>query len=95
MKEKIRNFIIFAAVILVAFLLQNAFSLALPQEVSTPNLLLIVVCFFGLMCGSNKGIAIGFACGLLVDVFYGDVIGFNALIYMYCGLFSGIHSKLC
>ena len=58
MKEKIRNFIIFAAVILVAFLLQNAFSLALPQEVSTPNLLLIVVCFFGLMCGSNKGIAI-------------------------------------
>lgn len=93
MKEKIRNFIIFAAVILVAFLLQNAFSLALPQEVSTPNLFLIVVCFFGLMCGSNKGIAIGFACGLLVDVFYGDVIGFNALIYMYCGLFSGIFRR--
>ena len=45
------------------------------------------------MCGSNKGIAIGFACGLLVDVFYGDVIGFNALIYMYCVLFSGIFRR--
>lgn len=35
-------------------LLQNAFSLALPQEVSTPNLLLIVVCFLDLCVEATK-----------------------------------------
>lgn len=90
MKQKIINFIIFAVIIIAAFLLQNAFSLTLPGDIATPNLLLIVTCLFGLMCGSNKGIIIGFVCGILMDAFYGEVIGFNAMIYMYCGLFSGL-----
>lgn len=31
----------------------------------------------------------GFFCGLLCDIFFGDVIGFHALIMMYIGYLNG------
>ena len=36
----------------------------------------------------------GLICGLLVDIFFGDVIGLYALIYMYIGFFSGLFKKM-
>ncbi|MFR4318674.1 MAG: rod shape-determining protein MreD [Eubacterium sp.] len=35
-----------------------------------------------------------FLCGLMVDIFFEDVIGLYALIYMYIGFFSGIFKKM-
>ena len=43
----------------------------------------------GLMRGRKSGLWTGFFSGLLVDLFYGSVFGFYALIYMYAGFFSG------
>ena len=43
----------------------------------------------GLMRGRKSGLWTGFFCGLLVDLFYGSVFGFYALIYMYVGFLSG------
>lgn len=31
----------------------------------------------------------GFFCGLLTDIFFNTIIGFNALIYLWAGYFSG------
>ena len=36
---------------------------------------------------------IGFICGLLLDIFFGNVIGFYALVYMYTGYINGLFRK--
>lgn len=94
MKQKILNFIITALIIIAAFVLQSSISLAIGQTVVTPNLLLIVTCMFGFMRGRNYGCVTGLVCGLLVDIFFGDIIGLYALIYMYVGYFSGFFRKV-
>ena len=43
----------------------------------------------GLMRGRKVGLWTGFFSGILIDLFYGSVFGFYALIYMYVGFFSG------
>ena len=41
------------------------------------------------MRGEKEGLLIGFFCGLLTDIFFNTIIGFNALIYLWVGYFSG------
>ena len=43
----------------------------------------------GLMRGRKVGLWTGFFSGILIDLFYGSVFGFYALIYMYVGFISG------
>ena len=94
MKHRIIRVIITAIIIIMAFILQSEFSLANFNIVTTPNLLLFVTCIFGFMRGCNYGTVTGLICGLLVDIFFGDVIGLYALIYMYIGFFSGLFKKM-
>ena len=54
-----------------------------------PNLLIIITASYGFMYGKKYGMVVGFICGLLMDIFYGDVIGFYALIYLYVGAANG------
>ena len=37
----------------------------------------------------KEGMFIGFFSGLLIDLFFGDVLGFYALLYMYVGYVNG------
>ena len=39
-------------------------------------------------------VRVGFFSGLLIDLFYGSLFGFYALIYMYVGYFSGYACKV-
>jgi rod shape-determining protein MreD len=41
------------------------------------------------MFGKKCGMVVGFICGLLMDIFYGSVLGFYALIYLYIGAANG------
>ncbi|PKM95925.1 MAG: rod shape-determining protein MreD [Firmicutes bacterium HGW-Firmicutes-1] len=59
----------------------------------TINLLIMTVVSFSLMRGKLEGAIIGFFIGLMQDVFFGSVIGFYALLYMYFGFFSGYLNK--
>ena len=77
MKSKIGLFF----TIIVCFLLQSTLLQKIAIGSITPNLLLILCVSMGLMRGRKSG--------LLVDLFYGSVFGFYALIYMYAGFFSG------
>jgi rod shape-determining protein MreD len=54
-----------------------------------PNLLIITTVSFALLRGKYEGGIIGFCCGFLQDIFFGKVLGFYALIYMYIGFSSG------
>lgn len=59
-----------------------------------PNLLIIVTSVFGFMNGKKSGTVIGFFSGLLIDIFFGEVLGFYALIYMYIGFANGAFHKI-
>ena len=85
MKSKIVLFF----TIIVCFLLQSTLLQKISIGSITPNLLLVLCVSMGLMRGRKSGLWTGFFSGLLVDLFYGSVFGFYALIYMYAGFFSG------
>ena len=54
-----------------------------------PNLLLILVSCYGFLRGCNDGMIAGFICGLLLDVFSMNFLGFFAFAYMFIGYFNG------
>ena len=59
-----------------------------------PNLLIIPTSSFGFMRGEKEGLLIGFFCGLLNDVFFGNFLGFYALLLMYIGYLNGKFSRI-
>ena len=75
--------------IIICFILQTTVLHLISIGSITPNLLLILCVSMGLMRGRKSGMWTGFFCGLLIDLFYGSLFGFYALIYMYAGFFSG------
>lgn len=82
--------IVTAVCILVTFLLQSTVFPAIPFFNVTPNLLLILTVSFGFVHGRRTGLWVGFLCGLLIDLFYGNLFGFYSLVYMYIGYLNGL-----
>lgn len=80
--------------LLLLFLLQVTLFQNLSLASIIPNLLLIFVFSTGFMRGKKEGIWVGFFAGLLLDIYYGDSIGFYAFIYMYIGYLNGFFHKL-
>ena len=78
-----KRFIVSAILIIICFLLQTTVFKGLAFGGIVPNLLVIITSAFGFMRGEKTGLVIGFFCGLLADIFFGNVLGLNAMIYMY------------
>lgn len=79
--------------ILFFFFLQTCvFPRCLPFSVY-PNLFIILTAASGFMKEENTGLTVGFFCGLLYDVFFGEVIGFHALLLLYVGFLNGKFSR--
>ncbi len=63
----------------------------------TPDLLVILTVSLGFLCGEKTGMLVGFACGLLTDLYavygggmvQGDLLGFYALLYLLTGYAGG------
>ena len=72
-----RRKLILAVLILLAFVLQGTVFQTLSIASIVPNLLLILTVSFGFMRGKKEGMFVGFFCGLLIDIFYGSMIGFS------------------
>ena len=72
-------------IIIICFILQSTLFHYLALAGVVPNLLLIVTMSFGLMRGRKEGMLVGFFSGLLIDIFFGTVLGPYALIYMTMG----------
>lgn len=94
MKRGFIKVLITGLIVIFSFILQSFISLNVTSSITTPNLLLLTTCIFGFMRGRNFGSVTGLFCGLLVDIFFGDVIGLYALIYMYIGFFGGLFRKM-
>lgn len=89
-----RKYIVAALMILICFILQTAVFPAAALNGIAPNLLILLVASYGFMNGEKSGMVIGFLCGLLTDIFSGDVIGFYALLYMFTGYINGMFQRL-
>ena len=89
MRRKLAVFLI----ITVCFLLQSTLFQMLSIASISPNLLIVVTSSFGFMRGRKEGMWNGFFSGLILDIFFGSVIGFYALIYAYIGYVNGFFRK--
>ena len=87
--RKIRNALIIFITVIAAFILQTSVFPMLPISMITPNFLVSLTASYALLLGSRKGLAIGFMCGLLCDIFFGQVIGFHTLVYALIGFSLG------
>lgn len=89
-----KRIIMYAVLILLAFMIQNNVFAAISWIDCTPNVLLIITFCFGFIHGRESGMAIGFVSGLLLDFFFGNTIGFYALIYMLIGYGNGLLGQI-
>lgn len=81
-------------IIIICFILQSTLFHYLALAGVVPNLLLIVTMSFGLMRGRKEGMLVGFFSGLLIDIFFGTVLGPYALIYMTMGYINGFFHRI-
>ena len=81
-------------IVIVCFLLQTTLFQSISFLTVAPNLLIIVTASFGFMRGKKEGMYIGFFCGALIDIFYAQILGGSALLFMYIGFLNGFFRKL-
>mgnify|MGYP002509544697 FL=1 len=89
-----KRFIMSIFLIIICFLLQTTVFKGLAFGGIVPNLLIVLTASFGFMRGECTGLLVGFFCGLLGDIFFGNVLGLNAMIYMYIGYTNGKFNRI-
>ena len=89
-----RRVIMNAVFIIILFLLQTTVFQWFALANISPNLLIVINASCGFMHGKNEGMLVGFFSGLLIDIFYGDLFGFYALIYMVIGYLNGFFNSI-
>ena len=90
MKRKVITFFI----LFISFLLQSTLFVKLKFGAVSPTLMLVVTSSFGFMRGRKSGIAVGAISGLLVDIFWGQLLGFHTLLYTVIGYLNGSFERL-
>ncbi len=88
------SFLIISIGVFLVFLCQTCILPGVMPLSVLPNLFIILTASNGFMREENSGLAVGFCCGLLYDIFFGEVIGFHALLYMYIGFLNGKFSRV-
>lgn len=89
-----RRFIFTFLSIIISFILQTTLFRYIDFGGIVPNLLIILCASYAFMRGDKAGALIGLFCGLLVDIFFGTILGFYSLIYMYIGFIIGKFNKI-
>ena len=93
-KNKIKRFIVMVVILFVSYLLQCTVFQKLTLASIKPNLLLIITASIGFMRGSKEGMFLGFFSGLLIDIQFGTMLGFYALLYLIIGYINGMFQKM-
>jgi len=84
-----RRFLLGAATVLTALLLQYAVMSRLPLPGAAPDLLLVLVVAFALVEGPLSGLTTGFVAGVLADSLADHQLGRLALAYALVGYATG------
>lgn len=85
-----QRFLLGAATILTALLLQTTVITQLPLPGAAPDLLLVLVVAFALAEGPLSGMTTGFIAGLLADLSADHQLGRLALVYTVVGYIAGL-----
>lgn len=91
---KTKRIVITAIIVIVCYLLQCTLFPYLSLAAIKPNLMLIVTASFGFMRGTKEGILVGFFSGLMIDIQFGNILGFYALLYLLIGFFNGLFQQV-
>ncbi len=81
---------IFFLLLVTALVLQTTILDAVAIAGVTPDLVLLLVVLNGFLLGTREGAFLGFAGGIVEDLFSGSYIGLNALSKMAAGYVAGI-----
>ncbi|MBD3304768.1 rod shape-determining protein MreD [candidate division KSB3 bacterium] len=93
-KRTVEMYVAFTVIIfLVAMVLQTTVFHLIQIGGVKPDLVLILVVYFGLTKGSDIGCVSGFAFGLIEDMFSGMSLGANALTKTIVGFLCGFSGK--
>lgn len=87
------NILASALFLIIGFLLQTIGFLGVVGN-TIPNIILVVIASIGFLLGRKYGLIFGFIGGLMIDIFFGSIIGFYALLYMYVGFMNGFFKKV-
>lgn len=85
----VKRIIFYILSVIICFLLQTSVFEFFQLADVMPNVLLILTVSMGFIRGKKEGIIIGFICGLLIDIFSGEVLGQYALVYLLFGYANG------
>lgn len=80
--------------VLLCYVLQCTLFSGLALASIKPNLMLIVTASVGFMRGTKDGMLTGFFAGLLMDIQFGAILGFYALIYLLIGYVNGLFEQM-
>lgn len=89
-----KRFLVSVFLIILCFLLQTTVFHWMTLGGIVPNLMIVLTASFGFMRGEKTGLLYGFFCGLLIDIFFENVLGLNAMIYMYIGYANGKFNRI-
>lgn len=89
-----KRFLVSVFLIILCFLLQTTVFHWMSFGGIVPNLMIVLTASFGFMRGERTGLLYGFFCGLLIDIFFANVLGLNAMIYMYIGYANGKFNRI-
>ena len=92
--KQLKRIIITGLIIILCFLLECTVFQRVNLISIAPNLLIVVTASFGFMRGKRTGMFVGFFSGLLLDIFFGSLLGFYALIYMLLGYGNGFFKRI-
>lgn len=81
--------VIMIILILLTFVLQTTLMQTFAIASVSPNLPIVLTVSFALMRGKREGMFVGAFFGILMDIFYGPVLGFHMLLFTYVGYFNG------
>ena len=79
----------YIVLILINFILQTTLFDYIEIVNIKPNTMVILIVSFGFMRGEIEGGIIGFLSGFLIDCFFGQILGINALIGLITGFLCG------
>ncbi len=88
--KRLKRIFVTALIIFIGFLLQFGVFANSPFIGTVPNILLIITVAFGFMNGKTQGMAVGFACGLLMDIASMNAVGFHMAVFILIGYVNGV-----
>ena len=93
-KMKAKRVAVTALILLVCYLLQCTVFPNLALASIKPNLMIVLTAAFGFMRGPKEGMLTGFFSGLLMDIQFGNILGFYALIYLLTGYANSLFQQV-